>query len=79
MIVKKFVTITTEDAESILNCYQYKSDDVEELFAFASDVRDSGQDEQFHMTITKELREWCRSLLKEEKDETGIFAHIYTI
>lgn len=71
-----FISIDTFDADSILLLLNKKTDESCILFDFAQEVADSGEECQFTLTVTPELLEWCRCIIKDEDDNSGVIEQI---
>lgn len=75
--VNIFISMSFDDATTILNQYQSKDETNETLFEFAQQVLDEGEEDlQFEILVTRRMAEWANSMILDQKDESGIMEHI---
>ncbi|CAH7394202.1 conserved hypothetical protein [Vibrio chagasii] len=76
-----FVSFYAEDAQTILNMQAPDIEGADALFEACEAVIDSenvssGDSLQFNLTVSKELTKWCKSMIADESDDTGILEYI---
>lgn len=72
-----FITIDKADADSIMRRYAEITPEASILFSLANEVNDSClEDIQFNITINEDVIEWCKEMITEHHDTTGVFDHI---
>lgn len=77
-IANIYVTIDENDADTILNQYSKQTTETEIFFKSSEEVKEKEEEIQFSLIVTKEMAEWCKSLCKDDLDESGVLHHILT-